>query len=1015
MSGSTQIPGNEREAAAVFQRLLDLTAPEQQAELNRLPPPLALRVRSLLTHAERADEDDFMARPIGGRGFAVDALSAAVPSQIRQIGPYRVLELIGRGGMGSVYRALQDRPKRTVALKLLRPDLLDDAAYRRFLEETEMLGSLNHPGIAQVYSAGEHDGLPYFAMEYVRHASPITGYAMAEALSIKDRLTLFCEVCHAVEFGHDHGIVHRDLKPSNILVGEDGRPTVIDFGIARAMLGQTGVTTETMHQAFGTLAYACPEQLEGRCRIPDVRGDVYSLGVVLYELLTDRRAFDLSESSYVDAIRAIQRTDVPRPSSVVPPLRGDLEAIIQTSMAPDPKRRYQHVAALRGDLQNVLARRPVSARAPSRWYRLRRLAQRHPLSAFLVCALAVLLVLGGVGGTALGLHATNQAHQRSISARRANLAAAYQALLRNDTAQANAFLTEVPESYRGAAWRMLDQIVNTPIQTLVTDSMVTEARPDSGASVLLLGGLTPLHFDPQTGAGSRLDPPRAPELSPAARWLDLSEDRRTTVTFDPVSQQLGLCTHLGVADPRFVELRRMTIEPDLVRLSPDGSQLWLQASLGDPIELISTADASLVGTWPSMRPAATTRDGSRAAGVNRNGAVFLLDPAGNMVVTAAHVANGETLRDLSSDGDEVLIAGPNGHHLVSTVDGKTVVTVNAPAANASALGPLPGQMAVADGHSLKVIGSTLGDILTLRGPESPAMGIWFDPSGNLLTASTADAVHAWALDDLILSTAALGGAPRTSWVAPWSAAMAFRGGRAVEIPALSAPTSAQATSPDGRLIARADRLNQLWITDLDHPQRADRRLDLGSRCSHLVFMSDRHVAAIEATADSVTTVTLLDAERGSVERSVRLDGPCHAAAASHDGSLLLGVGPRVVQLDLSLQETAVFTPPDGDLVTAIATTSPGLGPLAVITDWTTLWTIDGPAGRWRARSIGASRRNPLHRCAWVSESEIVVGRNSSVTVYDLSESPPALTFDGDLAVLGMRALRMPKAVWQAGE
>jgi non-specific serine/threonine protein kinase/serine/threonine-protein kinase len=277
-----------------------------------------------------------------------------------KIGNYRILRLIATGGMGTVYEAEQQHPHRTVALKVMKHGIASRPALRRFEFEAEILGRLRHPGIAHIYEAGTHDdgsgSVPFFAMEYVTNARNIIAYANARDLSVRERLALFATVCDAVHHGHQKGIIHRDLKPGNILVDDAGRPKVIDFGIARATDADIALTTiqTSVGELLGTLQYMSPEQCEADPQELDTRSDVYSLGVILYEMLCGRLPYDVSGKSVPGATRIIQEHQPLSPSSFGRALRGNVEAITLKALEKTPERRYQSATGLCQDIRRHL-------------------------------------------------------------------------------------------------------------------------------------------------------------------------------------------------------------------------------------------------------------------------------------------------------------------------------------------------------------------------------------------------------------------------------------------------------------------------------------------------------------------------------------------------------------------------------------------------------------------------------------------------------------------------------------
>ncbi|MBK7404358.1 MAG: tetratricopeptide repeat protein [Phycisphaerales bacterium] len=322
--------------------------------------------------------------------------------------------------MGKVYLAEQASPKRTVALKVIRPGWATPALLRRFEHEADVLGRLQHPGIAQVYEAGVHEDqgerVPFFAMECVRGRS-LVEYAEAEGLDIPARLELFARVCDAVQHAHTKGVIHRDLKPGNILVVEDGSPKVLDFGVAR-------VTDADMHSAtlctvagelVGTVPYMSPEQIAGDAAELDTRSDVYTLGVVLYELLTGKLPHDVRHSTIAQAARLIGEQEPARLSSVNRIFRGDIETIVGKSLEKDRERRYQSACDLAEDIRRFLRDEPIAARPPSTSYQLRKFAQRNKPVVAGALAVVITLVLGVLATSWQAVAATHES-ERALNA-----------------------------------------------------------------------------------------------------------------------------------------------------------------------------------------------------------------------------------------------------------------------------------------------------------------------------------------------------------------------------------------------------------------------------------------------------------------------------------------------------------------------------------------------------------------------------------------------------------------------
>lgn len=327
-----------------------------------------------------------------------------------QIGRYRIVSLLGEGGMGSVYEAEQEQPRRMVALKVMREDFVTPELLRRFALESQVLGRLQHPGVAQIYDAGTFEvagtTLPFFAMELVR-GLPLNKYADTKSLDLQQRLELFTRVCEAVHYAHGEGVIHRDLKPANILVDENGQPKVLDLGIARLTDENVPVTRQTnVGEVIGTLQYMSPEQANADGPGIDNRSDVYSLGVMLYELMTGRLPYDLSSKLIHEAARIIVEEEPERLSSVNRQLRGDVEVIVAKALEKEKDRRFSSAEAMASDVRRYLNHEPITARSPSALYQLRKFARRNRSLVTGLGVAAAVLVVGSVVSVYQAVRAT---------------------------------------------------------------------------------------------------------------------------------------------------------------------------------------------------------------------------------------------------------------------------------------------------------------------------------------------------------------------------------------------------------------------------------------------------------------------------------------------------------------------------------------------------------------------------------------------------------------------------------
>jgi len=826
---------------------------------------LHARVSDLVSALDRSDT--FLEIPAleSSRAPAVPALrGAAPPPQIERIGAYRVVRVIGAGGMATVYEAVQDRPQRRVALKVMRQGLEHTTAIDRFTFECEVLARLAHPGIAQIFEAGTWtDGggavIPYFAMEYIDDARTITTYVREQRLPLADRLRMLIAVCDAVQHGHQNGVIHRDLKPPNILVGADGRPRVIDFGVARSTdpaLARITRSTD-VGQLIGTLNYMSPEQCGGRTPI-DIRADVYALGVILYELLCDRLPHDLSGLPLPAALRAIREDHPPRPGSLAPELSGDLDAIITKAIEKEPARRYRTAAALANDLHRFLNHQTIEARPLTLAYQCRLFARRNRGLVAALSAIAATVILGAVLSAAFGIHALRES-QRRLSAESqalaerdaavwrsyvADMAAAFSALQAGEALQVRSRLLRAAEEHRGWEWRFLAGCAERSLKRIRAhdDRVFSLAASADGRRLVTAGrdGCVRVWDSDSLALLTRIEMPAgspvyAAAFSPdGAQLVTGSEDGAVRVW--SAKDGAALRT-LGTHDA-YVERVAWGADHQVASASVDGiGRIW-NAESGALLRELSDQTGGVSGV-------AFSADGTMLLSWNRAG-VACLRCGTDWLIEAQTRFDGvlETGVFSAHDG-RVALGGAGGrtrlwNPATDTIEGEITTPASVSSVRALAFSP-DGQQLVAGqiDRQIHLLAPQREECLeTLRGHEEAVSGVCFSRDGRRIYSSSWDGtLRVWALDPesrtdavrtldehdgQVLGVAfapgpgVLASASRDGRVRLWDAETGVRiavlRGHALDV-------SSVTFSPDGALLASTsyDRTVRLWNVDTGQP------------------------------------------------------------------------------------------------------------------------------------------------------------------------------------------------------
>ncbi len=442
-------PDEWRRVKAILEGVLDQPAEARESYIASACGGDATLRERVTALAEAAEGDGGMLD--AGNAVEAGAEVPEAPSRAgERVGAYQLLAEIGRGGMGTVHlaRRADEEFEKRVAIKLMRPGFATDVDLKRFRSERQIAAVLDHPNIARLLDGGSTpEGAPYFVMEHVE-GGPLLEYCRERGLSVRERLILFRQICAAVQYAHQHLVVHRDLKPGNILVTAEGEPKLLDFGIAKLLSGGGGTAfsepTATLDRML-TPEYASPEQVRGRP--VTTASDVYSLGVILYELVSGEKPYRIDSGDPAELVRLVCERDPERPSTRTAGLSRDLDAIVLKAMRKEPERRYPSAAALSEDLGRFLDGRPVEARRPSAAYRAKKFVRRHRIGVA-----ATVLVLAAL---AAGVFATLREARRARAAE-----ARAEKRFNDDRKMANSFLFEFHDAIR-------DLPGSTPARALV--------------------------------------------------------------------------------------------------------------------------------------------------------------------------------------------------------------------------------------------------------------------------------------------------------------------------------------------------------------------------------------------------------------------------------------------------------------------------------------------------------------------------------------------------------------------
>ena len=964
---------------------------------------------------------------------------------------YQILEQIGEGGCGVVYRALQIEPlRREVAIKVIKLGLDTRSVINRFEAERQTLALMDHPNIARVFDAGiTGNGRPFFVMELVK-GERITGYCDRKKLSVRQRLELFVQVCQAVQHAHQKGIIHRDLKPSNLLVFEqDGQavPKVIDFGVAKAMTRQR-LANQTIYTAFdqfvGTPAYMSPEQAGLTGEDIDSRSDIYSLGVLLYELLTGRPPFEperLRQAALDEICHIIREEEPPLPSArlttltrpeltetaqyrmrpaarLVHELRGDLDWLVMKALEKDRARRYDSATAMAADIQRHLQDEPVAARPPSALYRFQKMARRNKLAFGAALIVAAALVAGLMASTWMYFREKQARERAEVRAYLSDMGlAARMAAMRVGGLEGAVRLLEFwrphQRDLRGWEWFYLNGLCHHDALTIRADTnKLWSVAWSPDGRYLATGGTEGAVkiWDAVSGQALASLPGHASNVlsvlwSPDGRWLaSAGQDATVKVWNWQKRSALTLAGHREAVDC-------LAWSPDATRLasgSLDGTvRIWDPVS-GATLRTFQAGHGVLALSW--------AQDGKRLLCGGNGSLLKNWDVASGAELWSlpAHYEGDPMTVAWSPDGTQLATGGRDnsvsfrdaatGTNLVSFFDNHNVVLSVAwnPAGTRLASATMgDGRIALRD---LRTGGRVVRDF---RGHLGSVHCVAWRPDGSQIASASADGtVKVWNVNQPDPSTLKLyqpDQVPALSWspdgaklaagsrrTGPWiwdlkrpEAPVALR-------PGFTPWTYAVAWSPAGtRLAAGGSAGLEMW--DPSGPAKLWQEQPLSGEVHAIAWSPDSKQTA---TVGANHKLNVWEAATGKLRRSLVLPNEATAALAwSPDGrSLAAGVGPQIYLWDaVSFAEKTVLSG-HADGIRCVAW-SPDSARLASASDDSSAKIWDVASGKEISSLLGHAA--PVYSVAWSPDGKRVVtgSWDLSVRIWDPVTGTEVCAFD----------------------